>query len=365
MFFRRVYDDGLAQASYIIGCQQNGEAVVIDPSMDIDSYLRISVREGLNIVHVAETHIHADFASGAQALAAATGAALHLPAEGGPDWRYEIINDKNVHELREGSRISVGNVHLDTLHTPGHTPEHVSFLVTDSARSETPVGALTGDFIFVGDVGRPDLLEVAAGQANTMGDSAATLYHSVQRFKKLAPHLIIWPGHGAGSACGKSMGAAEYTTLGYEKIANWALADITEQEFVDRVLKGQPLAPPYFGAMKFRNKSRITNQPSLQRRVEPADLAEVMSNSTPRPFLVDVRNRNEWDKGNIPQATLIPLPELHTRLDELPRDRPLIVHCQHGSRSAQAAATLDAFGFSSVHDLAGGYARWTEEGQKG
>lgn len=362
MFFRRVYDDGLAQASYIIGCQQKGEAAVVDPSMDIDLYLRISAREGLKIVHVAETHIHADFASGSQALAAATGAALHLPAEGGPDWRYEFINDENVYELREGDRISVGNVHLDAIHTPGHTPEHVSFLITDSVRAETPLGVLTGDFVFVGDVGRPDLLEVAAGQAGTMRESAATLYRSIQKFRNLDPHLIIWPGHGAGSACGKAMGAAEYTTLGYERIANWALGDITEEEFVDRVLEGQPIAPPYFGAMKIRNKSRVASQTNLQRTIEPADLAEVMSNVTLRPFLLDVRNPDEWEKGNIPDATLIPLPELHKRLNELPRDRPIIVHCQHGARSAKAAATLDAFGFTSVHDLAGGYARWAEEG---
>src|SRR6185312_10175879 len=222
MIFRRFYDDSLAQASYMIACERSSEAIVVDPNMDIETYLRAARDEGVRITAVTETHIHADFASGARALAAMTGAELHVSGEGGDGWQYSFAHEPGVNILHSGDEISIGMVRLDVHHTPGHTPEHLTFVLTDRARSDVPVGALTGDFLFVGDVGRPDLLERAAGQVGTMRAAAASLYASIQALKQLPDHLQIWPGHGAGSACGKAMSSAAQSTLGYERVANWA-----------------------------------------------------------------------------------------------------------------------------------------------
>ncbi|HWJ24027.1 MAG TPA: MBL fold metallo-hydrolase, partial [Gemmatimonadaceae bacterium] len=172
MLLRRFYDDTLAQASYLIGCQATGEAIVVDPNRDVAQYLAAAAAEGVRVTHVTETHIHADFVSGARELASATSARLHLSAEGGEGWQYGFAKEAGAVLLRDGDTIAVGNVRLDVLHTPGHTPEHLTFLVTDRAAADRPMGALTGDFIFVGDVGRPDLLERAAGITGTMETSA-------------------------------------------------------------------------------------------------------------------------------------------------------------------------------------------------
>jgi hydroxyacylglutathione hydrolase len=364
MIFRRLYDDALAQASYLIGFEQAGEALVIDPNLDIDSYVRAAATDGLRITHVTETHIHADFASGSRMLAAATGAALHVSDEGGDGWRYEFRSEPGVYPMQHGDRVTVGKVHLQALHTPGHTPEHLTFLLTDSARSSALLGAVTGDFLFVGDVGRPDLLERAAGEKGTMRAAAATLYGSVQRFKEFPDHLQIWPGHGAGSACGKAMGSAAMSTLGYERVANWALAPMSESEFVEHVLAGQPTAPPYFGPMKKLNREgAMVPRSALPRSLDADTLAtELERGGKTDVFVLDVRNQDEWDWGHIAGATHIPLPELHTRLGELPRGRQMVVHCQRGPRAAAAAATLDAAGFTDVHVLSGGMAAWEARG---
>jgi hydroxyacylglutathione hydrolase len=359
MILRRFYDDGLAQASYLIGCEMSRTAVVIDPNMAIETYVRAAESEGVRITDVSETHIHADFASGARALAAATGAELHLSGEGGDGWQYGCRAEPRVHLLHDGDHLRVGEVDIEVLHTPGHTPEHLTFVVTDRARSAAPVGAITGDFVFVGDVGRPDLLEVAAGERGTMRASAASLYHSVQRFKQLPDHLQIWPGHGAGSACGKAMSSAAQSTLGYERIANWALEPMSEREFVERVLDGQQPPPAYFGPMKARNReAALPSASTITRLLRPEEVHALGDRVT----IVDVRNEDEWARGHIAGAQLVPLPSLHERLAELPRERPIVVHCQRGARSAKGAATLDAFGFPDVHEMTGGFALWESAG---
>lgn len=361
MIFRRFYDDALAQASYMIACEQSAEAIVVDPNMDLKTYLDAARTAGVRITEVTETHIHADFASGSRALAAATGARVNVSAEGGIEWQYGFAHEPGVRLLREGDVIDIGVVQLAARHTPGHTPEHLSFLVTDGARSKEPLGALTGDFLFVGDVGRPDLLERAAGQVGTMRDAARSLYTSLKSFGQLPDYLQIWPGHGAGSACGKSMSSASQSTLGYERIANWAFAPMSESDFVEGVLEGQPTAPPYFGAMKVRNRdATIPRSRAIARRIAVDELASL--SAAHRMTIIDVRNNDEWVSGHIAEAVLIPLPELHNRLDEIARDRPVVVLCQHGSRSAAAAATLDASGFDDVHDLIGGFHEWEAAG---
>ncbi len=243
MLLRRFYDAKLAQASYLVGCQATGEALVVDPNRDANQYIAAAASEGVRITHVTETHIHADFVSGSRELAARTAARLHLSAEGGPEWQYAFMSEAGAVPLRDGSRLDVGRVRVDVLHTPGHTPEHLSFMITDTAATDRPMGVFTGDFIFVGDVGRPDLLEKAAGAAGTMEAHARRLYASLQRFRQLPAWLQLWPGHGAGSACGKALGAVPQTTLGYESVVNWGLAAASEEEFVRGVLDGQPEPP--------------------------------------------------------------------------------------------------------------------------
>src|SRR3954468_5390047 len=255
MIFKRFFDPKLAQTSYLLGCSQSREALIVDPSRSIDQYLRAATEDNLRVTHVTETHIHADFVSGARELAHRAGARLYLSAAGGRDWQYEYAPDAGATLLQDESRFEVGQIQIRVLHVPGHTPEHLCFLVTDGATASEPMGALTGDFLFVGDVGRPDLLERAANIRGTMETGARQLFQSLQRFRELPDYLQIWPGHGAGSACGKALGAVPQSTLGYEKRYNWAFGIADEAEFVRAVLAGQPEPPRYFGEMKRINRS--------------------------------------------------------------------------------------------------------------
>lgn len=469
MLLKRFYDVPLAQASYLVGCQATGDAIVIDANRDLDQYLQAARDEGVRISHVTETHIHADFVSGSRELAARTGATLLLSGEGGSDWQYAFAAAAGATLLHDGDSVMVGNIRVDVLHTPGHTPEHLVFLITDTPATDRPMGAVTGDFIFVGDVGRPDLLEKAAKVEGTMRDSARALFRSLQRFKELPDYLQLWPGHGAGSACGKALGAVPSSTLGYERLANWALAISSEDDFVAAVLAGQPEPPRYFAEMKRINRD---GPPTLDRakRVERLDVAAlgnvladgalvvdtrpssdyarrhvpgainiplnksfttwagwlvpydrdfrlIVNADSPaaiddarrelamigldriagyftgdvvdewagsgrevgmvpqitvgelarqldgsRLTVIDVRGRAEWEAGHLPGVANIPLGELADRLDEIPRDRPLVVHCQAGSRSAIAASVLRARGVANVINLAGGFAEWAAAG---
>src|SRR5690606_16470446 len=251
MFFQQVYDKTLAQASFFIGCQAKNEAIVIDAKRDIDSYLEIAKQNNMKITHIAETHIHADFLAGSRELAEVTGAKLYLSDEGGENWQYEFPHVG----LKEGDVINVGNLSLKVMHTPGHTPESISFLLTDHPASEEPVMIFTGDFVFVGDIGRPDLLEEAAGLVGTKEIGAQQMFESLKKFAALPDYVQVWPGHGAGSACGKALGAVPSSTVGYEKIRNWALQFGGDYEgFKNYLLSDQPEAPVYFAMMKKLNK---------------------------------------------------------------------------------------------------------------
>ncbi len=251
LFFQRVYDETLAQASYVIADKNTGEAIVIDPKRDIDTYVQIAQENNLKISKVTETHIHADFLSGARELAHVTGAELLLSGEGGVDWQYLFAHK----QLMDGDMIRIGSHVLKVMHTPGHTPESITFLLMDQG-NKMPVKAITGDFIFVGDVGRPDLLEKAAGQIGTQEKGARDLFASVQKFLRFHDELEIWPGHGAGSFCGKSLSNIPQSTLKQEKMTNPALQfGKDESAFVQYILDGQPAPPKYFAMMKHLNKT--------------------------------------------------------------------------------------------------------------
>ena len=306
MFFRELYDQSLAQASYVIGCQATGEAIVIDPLRDPAPYLEVARVEGLRITHVTETHIHADFVSGARELSAAAGARLYLSAEGGPDWQYAFAAQDEAVLLHDGDHIMVGNIQLDVLHTPGHTPEHLSFVVTDRPRGAGPMGIVTGDFVFVGDVGRPDLLERAAGLSDTMEAGARTLFGSLARFRALPDHLQVWPGHGAGSACGKALGAVPSSTVGYEKRSNWGVAETDEARFVAAVLEGQPEPPRYFASMKRINRDGppVLGQMPVARRLEAADVLGSLATRT--RWVLDLRPARQFADGFLERSVSLP-----------------------------------------------------------
>ncbi len=306
MLLKRFYDTSLAQASYLIGCQKTGEAIVIDANRDVAQYIAAAADEGVRITHVSETHIHADFVSGSRELAHRTDAQLLLSDEGDADWKYAFAADSNAILLHDHDVFMIGNLRFEVLHTPGHTPEHIAFMVTDTPASSQPIGVLTGDFVFVGDVGRPDLLEKAAKVMNTMEAGARTLFRSLQRFRQLPEHLQIWPGHGAGSACGKALGAVPTSTLGYEKIVNWGLRIDDEQEFVNAVLEGQPEPPKYFAEMKRINK---TGPAILGGFARPAALQVGALDAllTSGAAIIDMRPADAFARALIPGTINIPL----------------------------------------------------------
>jgi hydroxyacylglutathione hydrolase len=204
MLLRYFYDDELAQASYLVGCAATGEALVIDPLRDVTPYLHAAEKAGLRITHVTETHIHADFVSGVRELAARTGATMYLSDMGDANWKYAYPKVGCAVLVRDGDSWMVGNIKIQVIETPGHTLEHIALMVTYTAATDQPLGVFTGDFLFVGDVGRPDLLEEAAGFVGTKEPGARMQFHTVERFKAMPDHLQIWPAHGAGSACGKA-----------------------------------------------------------------------------------------------------------------------------------------------------------------
>jgi hydroxyacylglutathione hydrolase len=303
MFVKRFYEPSIAQASYLIGCQRTGEAIVIDANRDVDQYLDAAAQEGLRIAYVTETHIHADYVSGSRELAERAGARLCLSDEGDADWKYQFPHDR---KLKDGDRITLGHVAIDVVHTPGHTPEHITFLVTDGAAADRPIAAVTGDFIFVGDVGRPDLLERAANFTGTMEQSARVLWTSLQKFSAHEDWLQIWPGHGAGSACGKGISAIPASTLGYERRYNWAFRITSEDEFVRSVLAGQPEPPTYFASMKRINKEGppILNGFHLPARMDTSRLAQLLASGA---LVIDTRPAADYAAGHVEGTINIPL----------------------------------------------------------
>jgi len=256
MYFKQFFDEKLAQYAYMVGCQANGTAVVIDPMRDIDQYIDHAAKQGLTITAAVDTHIHADYISGLREFAE-RGVKVYASDEGDKDWKYEwlIDSDYDYEFMTDGDEFKIGNITIKAWHTPGHTPEHLSYFITDGAAADEPMGVATGDFVFVGDVGRPDLLESAAGQQDVMEPSARTLYKTVEQFKSMPEYMQVWPGHGAGSACGKALGAIPETTVGYELRYNNSLKSATsEDNFVNFILEGQPEPPLYFARMKRDNK---------------------------------------------------------------------------------------------------------------
>lgn len=466
MFFRQIYDEGLAQASYVIGDEATGEALVVDPRRDIDVYTDLAARHELRVSAVAETHIHADYLSGGRELAAAVGAPLHVSGHGDAKLGYLTEQEGvRINLVRDGDIIRIGTLQARVRHTPGHTPEHICFEIFEDEKKTQPMMLLSGDFIFVGDLGRPDLLEEALGAAGTARSGAHTMFASLRSTLAALPDYVqIWPAHGAGSACGKALGAVPTTTLGYERRFSWwsAYAESgNEGGFVDALLAGQPDAPTYFARMKRLNRGytrllgklpdppRLTpavlkaalaggatlvdtrpreefsalhiegsisvpDQPSfaaragwfvspdypvvllarperieaLVRRLVRVGLdnisgyvADVKSAGLPTTSLrgvevleaqqrwssdeatvLDVRQLNEYAEGHVPRATHISSGRLRSKIDDVPKNRPLLVMCAGGDRAVSAASVLRALGFKNVATVPDGFSEWSARG---
>ncbi|MGB7239434.1 MAG: MBL fold metallo-hydrolase [Rhodococcus sp. (in: high G+C Gram-positive bacteria)] len=306
MLLERIYDEDLAQAGYFIGCQAKGEAVVVDARRDIGVYLDLAARHGMTITAVTETHIHADYLSGTRELAKATGAVTYVSGEGGDDWQYGFEAER----LHDGDTLALGNITVQAVHTPGHTPEHLSFLVTDGAFADAPGYMLTGDFVFAGDLGRPDLLDEAADGVDTRFEGAKQIFRSLKRsFVTQPDHIQVFPGHGSGSACGKALGALPSTSVGYERRFAWWAGYVErddEQGFVDEMLDGQPDAHAYFGRMKRQNKQGpvVLGPLSPLHEYDSTELARALDSD--EVVLLDTRGHDEVHAGAVPGALNIP-----------------------------------------------------------
>jgi hydroxyacylglutathione hydrolase len=455
LIFKQFYLNCLAHASYLIGDETTGTAAVVDPQRDIDRYLEFAAEHKLNIKHVILTHLHADFVAGHLELRDRVGATIYLGAKAHAEYRFTPLGD--------GSVVEFGRVRLKALETPGHTPESISILACDLNQSENePYAVLTGDTMFVGDVGRPDLRAALGWSAKDLG---ALLYDSLQsKLLPLPDASLVYPAHGAGSLCGKAISKETVSTIGEQRQLNYALQPMTKKAFIEMVTADQPDAPPYFVYDAVLNsKERPTLSEALERELKPLELdvvlalqaegaqildtrepeefgaahlvgsiniglggqyatwagtvldhahpiviiatpgrenesairlgrigfdhiagylrnglqslearpeliafterlssqfaAELISSSQP-PVVLDVRAPREREQKHIEGSLSVPLNHLSERLQELPRDRALLVYCAGGYRSSIAASLLQKQGFQHVSEIAGGMAAW-------
>jgi glyoxylase-like metal-dependent hydrolase (beta-lactamase superfamily II)/rhodanese-related sulfurtransferase len=461
--FSQYYLDCLSQASYLIADETTGRAVLVDPRRDIAEFLADAQAHGVTIEGVINTHFHADFVAGHLEVAAATGAWI--------GYGRRAATEYPIRKLADGERISLGDVTLQIMETPGHTPESVSVLVYEHAADAVPYGVLTGDTLFIGDVGRPDLLASIGVTSTELG---RMLYNSVQhRLMSLPDEVRVFPTHGAGSACGRNLSTERSSTIGDQRRTNYACRPMDEEQFLALVTSGQPSAPGYFAfdaALNRKDRAVFDQTPTsrpmttaefLAARAEgavvvdtrdpqdfatghltgslniPADgrfaetagmvidpgrtllviappgrdeeivlrlarigfdqvaghlrepetaLHEMADHAAPGevdqarrltadelraaldrgpdhdavPVVLDVRNLGERALGAIDGSLHIPLAELPRRLDEVPTDRPVVVHCAGGYRSSVAASVLRAAGRRDVSDLLGGYGAWAQ-----
>ena len=289
MIFEQHYLDCLSQASYLVGDERTGRAVVVDPRRDVADYLASAEEHGLRIELVIETHFHADFLSGHLELARATGAEIGVGAAGRPSFPHRPLHD--------GERIELGDVVLEVRSTPGHTPESISIVVWDLAvDAETPYGVLTGDTLFIGDVGRPDLLASVGVTAEELGRS---LYHSLRdQLLTLPDATKVFPAHGAGSACGKQLSTETVSTIGEQRATNYALADMGVEEFIDVVTEGQPAAPGYFSYDATLNKSDhlVFDE---EAPAAPLTLEQVLELQTAGAVVIDTRDAATFAAGHL------------------------------------------------------------------
>src|ERR1043165_1497121 len=292
MYFEQFYLGCLAHASYMLGSE--GEAAIVDPQRDVEIYLKAADEHGLKIRHIFETHLHADFVSGHLELAARTGAKIYIGAEAGATFPHVALHD--------GSEVRFGKLRIKALETPGHTPEGICLVVADEEKSSEPCAVLTGDTLFIGDVGRPDL-----SKAFTPQQLAGKLYDSLHgKLMKLSDQVQVYPAHGAGSLCGRNMRAERSSTIGTERLTNYALQIGSRDEFIKQLTSNLPTRPDYFAKDAEINRtgaSALSELPAL-RALSPPELQKMLKDGE---IALDVRPGDEFAAGHVPGSVNIAL----------------------------------------------------------
>jgi hydroxyacylglutathione hydrolase len=337
MILQQFYLNCLAHASYLVGDAEAGVAAVVDPQRDIDQYLEFAAQHGLKIAHVFLTHFHADFLAGHLELRDRTGAAIYLGAAAKAEFAFT--------PLKDGDIVAVGSVRLKALETPGHTAESISIVVLDG---DTPHAVLTGDTLFVGDVGRPDL-RVALGWSAT--DLGGLLYESLRtKLLTLPDSSLVYPAHGAGSLCGKALGKETFSTIGEQRRSNYALQPMTKQAFIDIVTADQPDAPAYFTyAAVLNSKERPTLDEALERELTPMSLDQLLALQSSGAQILDTRDPAEFAAAHLLGAINIGLGGQFATWagTVLNREHPIVVIADPG-REREAAMRLGRIGFDHV-----------------
>ncbi len=340
MILKQYYLNCLAHASYLIGDQSSGTAVVVDPQRDIDAYLDDASKNGLTIRHVFLTHFHADFLAGHLELRNRTGARIHLGSKAQAEFEFTPMADHDSLDL--------GRVRLTVLETPGHTVESISILVFDLDVDARPQAILTGDTLFVGDVGRPDLRASLGWSANDLGKM---LYHSVrEKLLPLPDATLVYPAHGAGSLCGKQLSKETVSTIGEQRRTNYALQPMSEPEFIELVTADQPDAPSYFTYDAVLNtKERPTLSQMLEHQLKPLDLEVLQSLQAVGAQVLDVRDPVEYARAHMKGSLNIGLGGSYATWagTVLDRDKPIVIVAEPG-RQEEAAMRLGRIGFDSV-----------------
>lgn len=357
MQLHKIEVPGLAHYSYILS--SDGKAVVVDPKRDVDTYLEYASAHNLTITHILETHIHADYASGALELARATGGELRLS---GHDQGEEYSYNFEHHKFHDGEELQVGSLRIVALHTPGHTPEHLSFVVYDGQRSaDVPMALLSGDFVFVGSLGRPDLLGDAAKQR-----LASELFRSVhERLQGLPDGIEIHPAHGAGSLCGSGMSERQQSTLGYERACNPFFGELAETKFVQKILGSVPPFPDYYKRMKRLNAQGPRLLGSIPGKIAMG--VQQFSEQTKQSsgVILDLRRPEAFGGAHIPGSYNIGAGQNLSMWAAwvLPYDRDVFLVGDDSTDYEQAARSLLRVGLDEVRGyLKGGMAAWIEEG---
>ncbi|GMV78310.1 MAG: MBL fold metallo-hydrolase [Chitinophagaceae bacterium] len=355
MFIKQLYTGCLSEAAYFIASE--GEAVVIDPLRDIDEYLQLAKEHNVKIKYIFETHFHADFVSGHLDLATKTGAKIIY----GPNTETKLP----VYIAKDKETFSVGKISIQVLHTPGHTLESSCFLLKDENKNDYAI--FTGDTLFVGDVGRPDLAQ--KGEELTMNDLAGMLYDSLQtKIIPLDDKVIVYPAHGAGSSCGKNLGVETYSTIGEQKQNNYALQPQSKEEFIQAVTEGLPIPPQYFPVNAKINKEGYESLDAvLQKGLEPLSIAAFKEKAThDNVIILDTRHALVFTKGFVPNSIFIGLEGRYAEWagSLLPFNKTIILVPEQG-KEEESIIRLSRVGFENFGGyLHGGFENWQNAGEK-